>query len=779
MTAKVHAILSFMVSILAVVLVWWVVYCWTHRSIAGSADYGYRWPITMAVFVVLLGALCLYQQQRTRVAMARTTGLREREQLFRTLFEQSCDANLLLDHERFFDCNAATVRLMRAASKEQVLNRQPADLSPEFQPDGRRSTEKAQAIITAAFQEGSQRFEWVHRRLDGSEVWVEVLLTVIPWRNQHILHTTWRDITQRKSAEEALRASEARFRDLSTLASDWFWEQDDQFRFIYFTLGKAMADLERIGINPNRFLGKTRWEIPIVNLTPEQWVGHRALLDAHQPFRDFEYRVHSDSGEERWFSINGLPLFDAAGCFTGYRGTGRDITEQQRDKQHIQYLAYYDALTGLPNRTLLTQRANLMLGLAERHGEELAILFLDLDRFKEVNDSLGHTEGDALLVEVARRLERTIRETDTVCRLGGDEFVLLLPDVGLEGARRVADKLLAAFRQPFNIASHRLHATLSAGIALYPHNGVNFDELLKNADTALYRAKEAGRNTRMFYAREMNIASVARLMLETELRQALETGQLRAYYQPKLRLADGKLVGAEVLVRWQHPKRGLIPPNQFIPLAEASDLIVGLGDWMLEEVSRQLATWRSTGLPALHVAVNLAARHFRQPGFVAYIEGLLTIYGLPPAALELELTESTLLETGAQTTDTLQGLRRLGIGLAVDDFGTGYSSLGYLKRLPITALKIDQSFVRDLENDPDDRTLAATIVALGHSLGLKVIAEGVETEQQRRILLEQGCDLAQGYLFSQPLPAEDFVTWLTRQSSIAASLHCEYAVVSD
>ena len=779
MSAKVHAILSFMVSILAVVLMCWVVYCWTHQSIAGSADYGYRWPIAMVVFVVLLGALCLYQWRRTRVTMARATGLREREQLFRKLFEQSCDANLLLDHERFFDCNAATVRLMRATSKEQVLNRQPSDLSPEFQPDGRRSAEKAQAIITTAFQEGNQRFEWVHRRLDGSEVWVEVLLTVIPWRNQHILHTTWRDITQRKNAEEALRASEARFRDLSTLASDWLWEQDDQFRFTYFTLGKAMAGLEQIGINPNHFLGKTRWEMPIVNLMPEQWAAHRALLDAHQPFRNFEYRVHSDSGEERWFSINGIPLFDAAGCFAGYRGTGRDITEQQRDKQNIQYLAYYDALTGLPNRTLLTQRADLMLGLAERRGEELAILFLDLDRFKEVNDSLGHTEGDVLLVEVARRLERTVRETDTVCRLGGDEFVLLLPEVGLEGARRVADKLLAAFRQPFNIASHRLHATLSAGIALYPYNGVNFDELLKNADTALYRAKEAGRNTRMFYTREMNIASVARLMLETELRQALEMGQLRAYYQPKLRLADGKLVGAEALVRWQHPKRGLIPPNQFIPLAEASDLIVGLGDWMLEEVSRQLAAWRSAGLPALHVAVNLAARHFRQPGFVAHIEGLLTIYGLPPAALELELTESTLLETGTQTTDTLQGLRRLGIGLAVDDFGTGYSSLGYLKRLPITALKIDQSFVRDLENDPDDRTLAATIVALGHSLGLKVIAEGVETEQQRRILLEQGCDLAQGYLFSQPLPAEDFVTWLTRQSSIAASLHCEYAVASD
>jgi diguanylate cyclase (GGDEF)-like protein len=440
----------------------------------------------------------------------------------------------------------------------------------------------------------------------------------------------------------------------------------------------------------------------------------------------------------------------------------RFITECQRNEQRIEHLAYYDALTDLPNRTLLAQRAELALALAARRREELAVLFLDLDRFKEINDSLGHTEGDQLLVQVAQRLRESVREVDTVCRLGGDEFVLLLPEAGLEGARKVADKVLALFRQPFIVASHRLHTTLSIGIALYPHDGANFDELLKNADTALYRAKEEGRNTRVFYAREMNMASVARLMLEMELRQAIEDGQLWAYYQPKLRLADGALIGAEALVRWQHPERGLIPPNHFIPVAEASDLIVVLGDWMLAEVCRQLAAWRDAGLPPLSVAVNLAARHFREPGLVGCIVELLAVHELPPQALELELTESTLIETGLPTMDALQALKRLGVGLAIDDFGTGYSSLGYLKRLPITALKIDQSFVRDLVSNPDDRTLARTIVALGHGLGLKVVAEGVETEQQRRILLEQGCDLAQGYLFSRPLPAEDFVAWRTR-----------------
>ena len=890
----------------------------------------------------------------------RRFGLREREQLFRTLFDQSGDANLLLDHERFFDCNEAAVRLLRAANREQVLGRQPAELSPEFQPDGRRSAEKAEEIIAAAFREGSQRFEWVHRGLDGGALWVEVLLTAIPWQGQRILHTTWRDITQRKHAEAALLASETRFRDLAALASDWFWEQDDQFRFTYFSAGGAARSLEeRAGIDHATLIGKTRWEMS-TNFSPEQWAAHRAVLDARLPFRDLEYCVRISSGETRWINISGIPHYDAEGRFIGYRGTGSDTTErrrleetlssrivaltrpldregsvefgdlfdleeiqqlqdlfaratgvasiitrtdgvpitrpsnfcrlcetlirktepgishchrscamigqhnlqgptvqlclssglwnagasitvggrhianwligQVRDKtqneteirqyarqisveeqaflaafyeapimprvqfqqvaetlvalarqlstlayqniqqarfiadreraeQRSEQLAYYDVLTGLPNRALLAQRAQLALALAGRRSGPLAVLFLDLDRFREINDSLGHIEGDAVLVETASRLRGLIREVDTVSRLGGDEFVLLLPETDLDGTRRVADKLLAAFHQPFAIANHRLRVTLSVGIALYPDDGANFDELLKNADAALHQAKQDGRNTQVRYVREMNIAGAARLVLEMELRHAIETGQLRAYYQPQLRLADGALVGAEALVRWQHPERGLIPPNHFIPMAEASDLIVALGDWMLTEVCRQLVAWRDAGLPFLTVAVNLAARHFRESRCAARIEHLLAAHHLPFRALELELTESTLLETGAQTMETLRTLERLGIGLAIDDFGTGYSSLGYLKRLPITALKIDQSFVRDLEIDPDSRTLAKTIVALGHGLGLAVVAEGVETESQRRILLEQGCDLAQGYLFSRPLPAAEFVAW--------------------
>ncbi|MCC8998638.1 MAG: EAL domain-containing protein [Candidatus Contendobacter sp.] len=678
-----------------------------------------------------------------------------------------------------------------------------------------------------------------------------------------------------------LRASEARFRDLLEMTSDWFWEQDAQFRFTYFSTGLAQTH-----ISSTELLGKTRWELS-TNLTPEQWATHRAVLDAHQPFREFEYCIHTDAGEERWLSINGQPQFDERGCFSGYRGAGRDITERRRTEerqrlaaamfeaardaifitdterhivavnpaftalsgyseaevlgrnprflkserqaearsaplwevvgrkgfwqgefwnqrkdggtyavlttisevrdpsgqishyvgvatdithqkaaeQRIKHLAYYDALTDLPNRALLGQRAELALALAARRHEALAVLFLDLDRFKEINDALGHAEGDLLLVQAAARLKALTQDTDTVCRIGGDEFVLLLPETDQEGALQAADKILAAFRQPFPVARYPLRITVSIGIALYPHDGLNVADLLKNADAALHQAKQDGRNTRTFYAQEMNVAAFERLVLESELRLAIAAGQLRAYYQPKVRMIDGQIIGAEALVRWRHPERGLIPPGRFIPLAEASDLIVELGDWILAEVCRQLAVWRDAGLPSLTVAVNLAARHFRDPGLVAQIQGLLTAHSLPPQALELELTESSLLETGPHTEETLLALERLGVGLAIDDFGVGYSSLSYLKRMPLTALKIDQSFVRDLVSDHDDRTLAATIVALGHGLGLQVVAEGVETSEQRRILLDQGCDLAQGYFFGRPAPAEDFVTELIRQGS--------------
>ena len=597
----------------------------------------------------------------------------------------------------------------------------------------------------------STQYRFRHR--DGSWRWLESTISnLLAESSVGALVFNFRDITDRWQAEARQRLAAVVF----DAAREAIFVADADGRILAvnpaFTTLTGYAEATVQGRSP-RLLWADR--------QPETYFEVLERTAAREGVWQGEFWARRQDGDRRAALASLCVVRDAAGRITHYVGIATDITAQRAAEQRIERLAYYDALTELPNRALLGQRAELALALATRHRISLAVLFLDLDRFKEVNDAFGHDAGDTLLEQVAARLQALVRTEDTVCRLGGDEFVLLLSEADQEGALRVADKVLAAFRQPFVVAGHALNATASVGIALYPHDGADFAELLKNADVALYRAKHAGRNTRLFYDRAMNAATLARMVLEAELRQAIAAGQLRAYYQPKVRLADGALVGAEALVRWEHPERGLIPPGQFIPVAEASDLIVVLGDWMLVEVCRQLATWRRQGGPALTVAVNLAARHFRQPELADRIRGLLEAYGLPAQALELELTESTLIDANKDTIETLRRLERLGLGLAIDDFGTGYSSLSYLKYLPLTALKIDQGFVRDLMTDPDDRAIAATIVALGHHLELEVIAEGVETEDQRRFLLEQGCDLAQGYLFDRPLPAEAFAAaWL-------------------
>ncbi|HRE55647.1 MAG TPA: EAL domain-containing protein [Candidatus Competibacter sp.] len=727
----------------------------TPAFVSDHTDRLYRWVPAVGALSTLLAALYLFatvsQRRRAEKLVAlRTAKLREQEQLFRSVFEEASDGALLLDDGHIIDCNEQAMALLGVASREQIIASRPETFSPDRQPDGRLSSEKAQDLIESVYRKGGQRFEWLHRRATGAELWVEVQLTPIPWNGRRILYSAMRDITERRRAEERQRLAAAVFEAVreSIIVTDA--NSDIVAVNPAFTVLSGYAETEVLGRNPRLLKADRHSEADYQAM----W---RAV--ASQGVWQGEFWNRRKDGVLYLVLATISQVRNAAGELTHYVSIATDITQQKEAEQRIEHLAYYDALTDLPNRSLLAQRAELALALAARRDEELALLFLDLDRFKEVNDSLGHAEGDALLVQVAARLKSLLRGSDTVCRLGGDEFVLLLPDAGRAGATRVADKVLAAFREPFVVAGHSLRVTVSIGAAIYPHDGATFDDLLKNADTALYRAKQDGRNTQVAYAREMNVTAVERLVLESELRKAIEAGELVAYFQPKVYLADGRLAGAEALVRWRHPARGLIPPGQFIPVAEASGLIVALGDWMLEAVCRQLAAWRAAGFPPLTVAVNLAARHFRDLECTGRIQDLLKAHGLPPQAVELELTESTLLDAGARTTETLLALQQLGIELAIDDFGTGYSSLGYLKRLPIAALKIDQSFVRDLVTDPDDRILAATIVTLGHSLGLTVVAEGVETEEQRHILLEQGCDLAQGYLFGPPVPAERFVAW--------------------
>jgi diguanylate cyclase (GGDEF)-like protein/PAS domain S-box-containing protein len=463
-----------------------------------------------------------------------------------------------------------------------------------------------------------------------------------------------------------------------------------------------------------------------------------------------------------WLSITRVA--DAAGRASHYIGIATDITVHKLAEERIRYLAYYDALTELPNRALLEDRAHKAMAMATREGRSLAMLFLDLDHFKHINDTLGHPVGDQLLREVASRLLTIVRESDTVCRLGGDEFVVMIAGHGLEGVRRVAEEIMAAIARPSRIEGHQLNITPSIGISLYPEDANDFDTLLKHADMAMYRAKEGGRNGYQFFTEEMNVTVFERMLMENGLRKALDLHEFVLHYQPQVDLASGRVVGVESLIRWQHPELGLVPPGRFIPVAEESGLIEPIGNWVLDEACRQARAWQDLGLPTMRVAVNLSGRQFRNQALEANIAQAIARSGLAPEWLELELTESVVMENSATTIEILGRLSAMGLQIAVDDFGTGYSSLSYLKRFPIHRLKIDQSFVRDIATDPDDHAIAHAIIQMGHSLRLTVIAEGVETSEHLEMLRSLGCDVAQGYLISRPVPAQAMTEFL-RQAS--------------
>lgn len=465
------------------------------------------------------------------------------------------------------------------------------------------------------------------------------------------------------------------------------------------------------------------------------------------PPRVLQFRIESEWREDRLVRI---------------RGTAQDVTSVREAQAQIQYLAHYDTLTGLPNRSAWQERARAALHAAQRHGDALAVLFLDLDNFKTVNDSLGHPIGDRLLAAVALRLAGCIRGEDLLARLGGDEFVALLPRLThAEDAAVVARKMIEALATPVRIDDHELHLSVSIGIALFPDDGAEADTLLKHADTAMYSAKEAGRNNYQFFVPDMNARATERLRMENDLRRAVERNELVLHYQPQIEASSGAACGCEALVRWIHPERGLVPPDQFIPLAESTGLIVPLGEWVLREACRQQVAWRRAGLADLVMAINISALQFHKADFVSMVAAVLAETGADPACIELEITESALMKPGEDLSARLLELVDLGLTLALDDFGTGYSSLAYLKRLPIARLKIDRSFVDDLPGNAEDAAVTSAALSLGRDLGMQVVAEGVETRAQHAYLTDRGCHAMQGYLFSRPLAAEAFEKWLT------------------
>ncbi len=700
---------------------------------------------------------------------------------------------------------------------------------------------------------------------------------------------------QRRQREEALRESEARFRSLCEMSSDWYWEQDEHFRFTRMSGGLKNKGDFRI----DKALGRTRWELPV---EPDaDWEGHRATLQAHQPFTDFQYRVRTEDGGIRDYSVSGEPLFDSEGRFRGYRGVANDITRRKlaertirqhamqqgliaafgqkalasseleallheaavaataglglpmgavlqwlpegrlllragvgwqdgwvrchvrvgetgaaadadllaahgvrsgtcveirgagelygllgvyspeacsfseenghflrslantlataidrwHAEQRLAHLAQFDPLTGLPNRSLFLDRFSQTLKQAARGQHLVGALFVDIDRFKVINDTLGHSTGDKLLVQAAQRLQACVRAEDVVGRLGGDEFAFVLSHLTRpDDAAVVAQKVVASMSVPFDLDGQEVCVSASVGIGIYPMDGEDAGTLLRNADTAMYRTKERGRNGYQFYLPQMNEQALERLQLQTQLRGALERQEFLLHYQPKVSLATGRICGFEALLRWQHPQRGLVPPLQFVPILEDTGLIVQVGEWVVRTVCRQLARWQAAGLQVRPVAVNLSARQFQQRHLDATIAAIVADTGIAPGLLELELTESMLMSDADEAVRTLDALRAQGVRLAVDDFGTGYSSLAYLKRLPLDSLKIDRAFIRDVTTDADDAVITRAIINLAHSLGLEVVGEGVETQEQLDFLRAHGCDEMQGFFFARPMEAE-------------------------
>jgi diguanylate cyclase (GGDEF)-like protein len=442
-----------------------------------------------------------------------------------------------------------------------------------------------------------------------------------------------------------------------------------------------------------------------------------------------------------------------------------DVTEREQAEARARFLATHDDLTGLPNRVMFGEAVSEAVKGGQRHRQEFAVMFVDLDRFKIINDTLGHAAGDSLLVEIASRLKQCVRPSDLVARLGGDEFVILFREIfNAEHVATVARKILSAVVKPLTIHAQECRVTASIGISLFPSDAEDEETLTKNADAAMYSVKEQGRNNFSFHSQEVKTQSIERLMLETSLRRALERDELLLYYQPKLDLRRDGISGIEALLRWNHPDLGLLQPSQFIPLAEETGLIVPIGRWVLETACIQNMAWQRQGLPAIRLAVNLSPRQFTDPNLLHDIRAALKNSGMAPQLLELEITESMVMQNLEHTVRVLEAIKRLGITLAIDDFGTGYSSMSMVKKFPIDILKIDRSFVRDIANDSDAKAIAEAIIALGHALDLTVVAEGVENAEQERFLRTQNCDEVQGYLVSRPLPADELATFLASRA---------------
>jgi len=677
-----------------------------------------------------------------------TFDLSSSEKRYRLLFEKSLAGiyRTTLDG-RILNCNAAFYRMLGYTSREELLARPAHDLYFS-------STDRDKFTALLRSEMGVTNFESSLRRKDGSVIWVLENATLLPSEDESEaeLEGTMVDISERKRSEEMLQNSENKYRVLFEESADANWLMDEKG----FVACNSAA-LQMFGYPPGALMLHPA-DISPANQrdgTPSRAAAEQKMASAFLNGAErFEWLHQRKNGS----------VFPAEVCLTALTLSGqpnllatvRDLTDRKVAEERIQFLAYYDALTGLPNRTLLKDRLSKALASARRDKSKVALLFLDLDRFKIINDSLGHSYGDQLLKEVAERVRGCAREEDSVARLGGDEFLIVLTSIkDISDAAVAAERLMEAMRAEFLIEGHFLSVSCSLGISMFPEHGTEIDDLIKNADAAMYEAKERGRNNFQFFTEDMNTQAAQRLTLENGLRRALEKSELFLVYQPQIDVATGKIVGLEALLRWKHPELGFVAPDKFIRIAENSGLIVPIGEWVINTACRQARKWQKEGLSAVTVAVNVSAVQFRKENFCEMVGRVLQETGLAPEYLELELTESLLLANADMTVSVLQELKAMGVTLAIDDFGTGYSSFSYLRQFRVSKIKIDRSFIRDVAVNPDDAAITTAIIGMAKTLNLKVIAEGVEDEAQMSFLRAHHCDEIQGYYFSKPLAADD------------------------
>lgn len=620
------------------------------------------------------------------------------------------------------------------------------------------------AAVDAGARVSGARYavEYRLRHRDGSIHWVSERGVRIydevdaAWKFEGFIE----DISERQRANEALREAEARYHSIFEHALEGIFHSTPDGRFL--VANPAMARIFGYE-SPEALIADLR-DIPgQLYVEPDRREAFRRQIESHGSVSNFEYQAFRRNSEVIWVSVNAHVRRDAGGAVVYYEGTIEDITDRRVYQAQIERQANYDALTGLANRTLLNGRLHQVINDASASATGIAVVFIDLDQFKFINDTYGHELGDNLLQSMADRLRSCVRDSDTVARQGGDEFVLLLTGYHPADLLGVVQRVHAAIARPWQSGRREFHVTSSIGVAVYPDDGVSADVLLRNADAAMYKAKENGRNGYQFFTAELNRALVERLDIERRLRGALSRRQFLLHYQPRIDMETGRIAGAEALLRWRVPQQGLVSPARFIAVAEDTGLIVPIGRWVLLAACQQARDWQLAGLPPIIVSVNVSPRQFREGSVVEIIAEALRVTELPARYLQIELTEGLAMHGAEKYVHMLGQIKALGVQIAVDDFGTGYSSLSYLKRFPVDQLKVDRSFVKDLATDPDDAVIVQAIIALGHKLNLRVVAEGVETTEQLEFLRQSGCDEMQGYLFGKPMIAGEFAALLESQ----------------